>query len=166
MIESNEPTFLRRLKAEYAGGDSARHERPLARPRKQLKDGEDDDQPIYVVEGSEDILSKAEYEALMEHTNDKERDENGCASSPQPHIEAGKLVEGSNEVSEDIAPAKQKSAAIGGSNKRRIAKVIGEDDNDGGPNQGKKTSVPPTKKSKAKKGKKVKLCFDEEAPEP
>ena len=80
--DSNEPAFLRRLRAKHGGGDSARHERPLARPRKQVKDGEDD-QPTYVVEGSQDTLSKAEYEALMGTANDEKQDENEPASSRQ-----------------------------------------------------------------------------------
>ena len=158
--DSNEPAFLRRLRAKHGGGDSERHERPLARPRKQVKDGEDD-QPTYVVEGSQDILSKAEYEALMGTANDEKQDENEPASSPQPDLGGG------NEVSERVVPAKQKTAAIGGSNKRRLAKVFGEDgDDDGEPNVEEKGPAPTGKKPKAKKGKKVKLSFDEEAPEP
>ena len=164
--DSNEPAFLRRLRAKHGGGDSDRHERPLARPRKQVKDGEDD-QPTYVVEGSQDTLSKAEYEALMGTANDEKQDENEPASSPQPDLGADKSARGGNEVSENVVPAKQKTAAIGGSNKRRLAKVVGEDgDDDGEPNVEEKGPAPTGKKPKAKKGKKVKLSFDEEALEP
>ncbi len=64
-IESNEPSFLRKLRGEFGGTDAVRHERPIPRPRKVMTDGDDEDQPTYVVEESQDTLSKEEYEALV-----------------------------------------------------------------------------------------------------
>lgn len=162
--ESNEPAFLRKLRSEYQGGDSARHERPLARPRKHIKDGEEDDQPTFVVEGSQDTLSKAEYEALMGVVSDEKHEGNEAVSDPQPGSKGEKPRECSTEFSDDSTPAKQINASIGASNKRRFAKIVGNEDE--GPAESRdEDSARITKKPKAKKAKKVKLSFAEEAPE-
>lgn len=161
--DPNEPAFLRRLRAQHESGDSARHERPLARPRKQVKDGEEDDQPTYVLEGSQDTLSKAEYEALMDTADHERQDENKAIPSAKPDLGTQKPASGASDVSEDVAPVKQKIAAIGSSNKRRLAKVVGEaDDVDGDPDV-KGTCPAPNRKMH--KTKKVKLSFDKEPPE-
>ncbi len=163
-IESNEPAFLRKLRNEYRGGDSARHERPLARPRKHVKDGEEDDQPTFVVEGSQDTLSKAEYEALMGVASDEKRDGNKAVSDPQLGSKDEKPRKCSTEIPDYSTPAKPKSASIGASNKRRFAKIVGDED-EGTAESRDEDSAQTTKKPKAKKGKKVKLSFAEEAPE-
>lgn len=162
--ESNEPAFLRKLRSEYQGGDSARHERPLARPRKHIKDGEEDDQPTFVVEGSQDTLSKAEYEALIGVANDEKQDGNEAVSDTQPGSRDEKPRECSAEVSDNSMPVKQINALIGASNKRRFAKIVGNED-EGAAESREEESARATKKPKAKKGKKVKLSFAEEAPE-
>ncbi|KAL2048173.1 hypothetical protein N7G274_000084 [Stereocaulon virgatum] len=158
-----EPVFLRRLRAQHGSGDSARHERPLARPKKQVKDGEEDDQPTYVLEGSQDTISKAECETLMGTAYHERRDENETISSAKPDLGAQKPAKGASDVSEDVAPVKQKIAAIGSSNKRRLAKVVGEaDDVDGDPDVKGNCPTPNRKKHKTKK---VKLSFNEGPPE-
>ena len=163
-IESDEPAFLRKLRNEYQGGDSARHERPLARPRKHVKDGEEDDEPTFVVEGSQDTLSKAEYEALMGVVSDEKHDGNEAVSDPQPISKDEKPSECSTEISDNSTPAKQINASIGASNKRRFAKVVGNED-EGAAESRDEDSARTTKTPKAKKAKKVKLSFAEEAPE-
>ena len=160
--ESNEPAFLRKLRSEYQGGDSARHERPLARPRKHIKDGEEDDQPTFVVEGSQDTLSKAEYEALMGVANDEKQDGNEAVSDTQPGSKDEKPRECSAEVSDNSMPVKQINASIGASNKRRFAKIVGNEE-EGAAEGRDEDSARTTRKPKAKKAKKVKLSFAEDA---
>ena len=163
--ESNEPAFLRKLRSEYQGGDSARHERPLARPRKQIKDGDEDDDPTFVVEGSEDTLSKAEYEALMGVVSDEKHDGNEAVFDPQPGSKDEKPREYSTEILVNSTPAKQINTSIGASNKRRFAKIVGDED-EGAAERREEDSARIAKKPKAKKAKKVKLSFAEDAPEP
>lgn len=162
--ESNEPAFLRELRSQYGGADSARHDRPLARPRKHVEDDEEDDQPTFVVEGSQDTLSKAEYEALMGVANDEKHDETEGVSDGQPSAEDEKPRDSSTEIPDNATPAKKQSASIGASNKRRFAKIVGNEDEGIAKSHGV-DSARTTEKPKTKKGKKVKLSFAEEAPE-
>ena len=162
-LESNEPAFLRKLRSEYGGADSARHERPIARPRKHVKDDEEDDQPTFVVEGSQDTLSKAEYEALMAVASDEKHDGNEAVSGRQPGADDEKPRGSNNEIPDDTTPAKQQNASIGASNKRRFAKIVGNED-EGIAKNHNEDSARTSKKTKTKKGKKVKLSFDEEPP--
>ena len=162
-VESNEPTFLRKLRSEYGGADSARHERPLARPRKHVKDDEED-QPTFVVEGSQDTLSKAEYEALMGVASDEKHDGNEAVSDQRPGAEDEKPRDSSTEIPDNAAPAKQQNASIGASNKRRFAKIVGNED-EGTAKSHREDTARTTKKPRTKKGKKVRLSFAEEAPE-
>lgn len=159
-LEANEPAFLRRLKAEHGGGDSSRHERPLARPRKQMKDGEEDDEPTYVVEASQDTLSKEEYEALVKgKVHDKAVNEE--TSSSTPSLAISKFNEKDDAHPSRNEPAKQKVAAIGASNKRRLVKVVGDEDDEAA-SLVKGEPARQARTPKAKKGKKVKLSFDAE----
>ena len=155
--ESNEPAFLRKLRGEYGGADSIRHERPLARPRKKATDGDDDDQPTYVVEGSQDTLSKHEYEALVrkdmddgEAEDQRQKGFEGSTTTEKPQNEEKFRFENGFE------PTQGQVAAIGGAKKKRNVIAIGADDQEDEQESGKK------RPSKAKKGKKVKLSFDQE----
>ncbi len=128
-----------------------------------MKDGEEDDQPTYVVEDSQITLSKEEYEALMKG-NDVEEQEGGdlpdvlfSAKPDNTHVEASAGKDASPDSS---VPVKQQAAAIGASNKRRLAKVVGDEDEEvTKPEIDKSTQQ--NQKTKAKKGKKVKLSFDD-----
>lgn len=137
----------------------------MARPRKQVQQGEEDDQPTYVAEDSQDILSKAEYEALITADNadnaDKE-DGDDLRSPAKASYGIGEAGSRKDEVTREVAHVKQQVAGIGGSTKRRLAKVIGDEEED----SGKADSGKDSKKSKIKKGKKMKLSFDEEGTEP
>ena len=139
----------------------------MARPRKQVQGGEEDDQPTYVVENSQDTLSKAEYEALVAADNADQEDENDVPSSAKSShsIEEGEPRQ--DEVTGEGASVKQQIAGIGGSTKRRLAKVIGDEE------EGKDETAPEksdsgknSNKPRAKRGKKMKLSFDEEATYP
>ena len=155
-IESNEPSFLRKLRGEYGGAKDVRHERPLARPRKEVTDGEDEDQPTYVVEGSQDTMSKQEYEALMRKGEESGRGEGKDQTGDEGAvITEGLQKEENSHVGTGSGLAKERVAAIGGAKKKRNITAIGADDKeDGQQGEGKKQRKP-------KKGKKVKLSFDE-----
>ncbi|MCJ1389424.1 hypothetical protein MMC18_002281 [Xylographa bjoerkii] len=157
--ESKEPAFLRKLKNEYGDRNSDRHERPLARPRKQ-KDGEDDDdEPTYVDVESNDTLTKAQYEAILE----KEEQ----VISEEQHLKA---LESNNDdaVTHDVVKSvgseppsrKELVVAIGGTGKRRIAKVVGNDGQD--QNVEECLQEAKVEKRSRKKSKKIKLSFDDE----
>lgn len=164
IIESKEPSFLRKLRGEYGGRDSARHERPLARPKKQIQDGEGDDQPIYVVEGSQDTISKAEYDSLIKRNDPEKQDE---IVIPAPAKFDDRSTETKNEKNAspgDDSPVKQQFASIGNANRKRLAKVIGNEDEEVA-RPGREGSAHQTKKPKARKEKKVKLSFDQGATE-
>lgn len=163
--ELNEPKFLRKLRGEHGDRDSSRHERPLARPRKQVQEGEEDDQPTYVVEDSQDTLSKAEYEALVAADNTDKEAENNLPSSAKasPGIQETEIKK--DEATRETALVRQQIAGIGGSTKRRLAKVVGDEGEDEAAPE-KSGSGKNSKKPRVKKGKKVKLSFDEEGTEP
>ena len=154
------------MKSEF-GGHSDRHERPIARPRKP-RDAEEDDEPTYVDEESHEIISKTEYTALLQ-AGDKalpsaegRLDESltrGSSEHADPREDSGKVE----------APKKEAVAAIGGSTKRRIAKVVGEEDNSyrsskGAMTNGKDGENSKSGKKNAKRLRKIKLAFDEEEP--
>ena len=166
-VDSKEPSFLRKLKAEHGGEDSVRHERPQARPRKQPMGPEDDDLPTYVVEGTQDTLSKEEYEALSRENGEGERQletvpvKGNSNGAPDAQI-LEKDEDGEVNTISTVANT-EKNANIGVSNKRRMVKAFGGgDDTDNHGHEGEKYGKE-LKKGKRKKGKKVKLSFDKEA---
>ena len=161
-LESNEPAFLRRLRSEHGDRDSSRHERQLARPRKQVQEGEEDDQPTYVVEDSQDTLSKAEYEALITADNADQKDENDVPLPANSSHSIGEAEPTKDEVTREAALVKQRVAGIGSSTKRRLAKVVGDEEGEDGAVPEKGDSGKNSKKLRPKKVKKVKLSFDEE----
>lgn len=165
---SNEPAFLRRLRAQNSGqGD--RHERPVARPQRLQKDTEDDD-PTYVVEGSDETLTKAEYDAFI---SSKSKVDSEKADGDVVGV-TGELTGSEPEVSgalpyieEDEAEAEKKKKRVveagAGSKKRKVAKVVGDDGEDGGNNDGDENKGTKSVSKKArKKGKPIKLSFEDE----
>jgi hypothetical protein len=135
------------MRGELAGDGSGRHEQPVAR-NKKLKNDDEDDAPTYVLEDTNQSLSKAEYEALV----------------------AGDDAKGDDSATEESAlkdpttgperPIKDNIAEVGkASKKRKVAKVIGEEGED--EKTTKKIDIKVTKKPK-KKSKPVKLTFGDE----
>lgn len=160
-VESNEPSFLRKLKGQYAGAD-ARHERPLARPKKQ-KDEDDDDEPTYVVEESHDTMTKAEYEALLDHTSlPKGNEQQGKFLEPHENS-TEKAVDREVESTQKLATVKQQTASIGASSKRKSAKIVRDDDVKANDDRDLESSAVPKTTKKPKK--RVKLSFDEDVAE-
>ncbi|KAI9831348.1 MAG: hypothetical protein M1819_005122 [Sarea resinae] len=158
--EKKEPSFLQKLKRDYAGSDSHRHQIPIARPRRQ-RDDDIDDEPVYVEEESNDTISKAEYDALLRQSAQKvstERDhEPGEEQETTSHSEvAGAMLE-----AEEAPQIRQKITEVGaGSRKRKAPKVITEDDREPSISN---TSKPGKKKKSQKKS--VKLSFGDDAEE-
>ncbi|KAH7132643.1 hypothetical protein B0J11DRAFT_232273 [Dendryphion nanum] len=147
--EAEQPAFLRRLRGELTGDDSARHERPVPRNKRLQKD-DDDDAPTYVLEDTNQSLTKAEYDALVAGKEDPQKTDG-------PESEAL----GSEAKDLDKQITKDNIAEVGKSTKKRkAAKVIGGDDeeHDG---QRVKKDIKSTKKPK-KKAKAVKLSFGEQ----
>jgi len=160
ITDSNEPTFLRRLRGEIGGQDSVRHERAIARPRKPKSSNDDeDDGPTYVDEENHEVISKSEFEALANReTSDKSEHEAVALS----HIQAEQHTQLPIDSELDGPPPKEHVASIGGSSKRKVAKVFGNEDIDFA-ERAKADSLKNNNKSKTSKGKKIKLSFDEDA---
>ena len=109
-------------------------------------------------------MSKEEYDALIKDA----RSETQKGRTSPPSSEAAQGAEDTiNEVKGlegDDMLAKQPIASIGGSNKRRLAKVVGEESVETVNKD--EAVVQDREKSKGRKSKKVKLSFDQEAAEP
>ncbi|KAF2238809.1 hypothetical protein EV356DRAFT_516701 [Viridothelium virens] len=155
--ESNEPSFLRKLRAENTGVASDHQERSVARI-KPSKEAADDDGPTYVLEGSNDTLSKAEYEAL---TNGQANENKGAESNLQKSAGEGAETGDENVQADekDGRVSKQQTTGIGKSHKKRkLGKVVGTEEMQEEPSKKKKDQ------KLKKKTKAVKLSFgDDEA---
>jgi hypothetical protein len=157
--DSTLPPFLQRLRAQNTGygddGDPDRHEVPLARPKK-AKNTDDDDGPTFVDESGE-MVSKADYERQLkgEETGDSVTGElNGD----------GKL-EASDALSADSKPRVEQKLTDGTAvKKRKVAKVVGDEDEDDSskPSGAEKDIAPKAVKKAKKKAKPIKLAFDED----
>ncbi|CEJ58788.1 hypothetical protein PMG11_07434 [Penicillium brasilianum] len=157
--EAKEPAFLQKLRGHY-GDTSGRLERPAARPRKiKDKNDEDDDAPVYVDEESNEVISKAEYEALVGGGSDQKDDEASARDEP-------------TENGQDNAPpqtetstAKQSNLTeVGAPRKRKQVKVVGDDEPEKSGEKQEADEAQPKAPAprKPKKAKKIKLSFDEE----
>lgn len=146
IVDKSQPTFLRRLRGELAGDDSARQERPVPR-NKRLRQDDDDDAPTYVLEGTSQSLTKTEYEALLAGKDPND--------SP-PTAETDKL----KETSLATQP-KDNIAEVGkASKKRKVAKVIGKEKEDEAKDT--RASDSKIKMKPKKKTKPVKLSFGDQ----
>jgi len=153
--EKQEPAFLRKLRGEHGGNNS---HVPIARPRK-AKNDEDDDAPTYVDEESNEVLSKEEYEALVnDDTSGKEAPAEG---DKQPKGTDGQLAGDGEMPGRESEREKQNVAEVGGPKKRKQVKVVGDDDVDETDKKtGNKEDSGTTSRPKGKKMK-IKLSFDE-----
>ncbi len=153
--DANLPPFLQRLHAQKAGlGDQDRHERQIARPKRE-KVHDDEDEPT-VVDESGETVTKAELEkmtasdkTLPEGVEDEKRPTNG---------------EDASQVSRTRPSAGQAKVTDGTATKKRKAiKVISEDGDGNASNKDSndESSAKPAAKKSKKKGKPIKLAFDE-----
>ena len=142
---------MQRLRGQMQGDDSARHERPIPR-NKRMKQDDEDDAPTYVLEDTNQSMTKEEYEAFV-----AEKDPNEEAVSEQ-----GGALKDSGKAAE--AKSKDKIAEVGANaKKRKAAKVIGDEQEDS-KDKPKDVNTAETKtvKKPKKKAKAVKLTFGDE----
>lgn len=133
----------------------------MARPRKQVLEGEQDDEPTYVVEDSQDTLSKAECEALLATKDeDKQNEKNVTSSSEVRHGSEGAALR-KDWLSGEAALGKQEVAGIGYSTKRRLAKIVGDEEEKKEATPETNDSRKPDTKTRAHRRKKMKLSFDD-----
>lgn len=161
-FDAGEPAFLRRLRGQARGNidDPDRHTNPtvLSKAPKRLEN-DDEDAPTYVVEGSNDTLSKEEYEKLI----------TGKSEEHEP-MEEIKAIEASNDANDtkDASKSLKTSHRVAEagvmSKKRKATKVVGdEDETETSESKADTKSKPASKKAKAKsRSKSVKLSFDDE----
>ncbi|KAL8974711.1 MAG: hypothetical protein Q9197_001042 [Variospora fuerteventurae] len=166
--ESKEPAFLRKLKSEYEGTDSARHQRPLARPKRQ-RDAvdEEDDEPVYVHEIDPNVpISKGDHDALLDASIKKhepaEESQRGRSDESVLDMKAPPSVPGAEEgVLQDAQP-QQQLAVIGAASKKRSVKVVGDDASATGFQESDATLKAKKSKQGLKKVKRPKLSFQQD----
>jgi hypothetical protein len=131
------------------GEDSARHERPIPR-NKRMKQDDEDDAPTYVLEDTNQSMTKEEYEGFVKEKDSKDDDNNEQATKESAKNSESKPRDKITEVG---ANAK----------KRKAAKIISDEQEDSKDElkNAKKTDAKTVKKPK-KKTKAVKLTFGEE----
>lgn len=133
------------------GQDSARHERPIPR-NKRLKQDDEDDAPTYVLEDTNQSMTKEEYEEFI---SKKKTEEDGDPEQEDPTIKPKK---------DDSTQPKDRITEVGANpRKRKAAKIISDEPGDDNHESKdiRKADTKTVKKPK-KKGKAVKLTFGDE----
>ena len=154
LVESNEPAFLRKLRSEHGGDGSVRNNHPLARPKKQRSD-EEDDGPTYVDEESHETVTRAEYNALLERNKDASQ-----ATSHEQTTSGPKKISTDDSPMQERPASKQKMAGIGGLGKKRALKTFGSDNTQPSAEQPKEVCEHENK-GKNRSSKRSKLSFEE-----
>lgn len=156
MPDQEEPAFLKRLRGDF-GESSDRHTHPIARPKRaRQNNGEDDDDgPTYVDATTNETLSRAELSELQNPASNQDTGKTEPAKDDANADVTGKAL------SESVELRKEETGQIGGTAKRRVARVVADSDKHdaaepAGEKKGKKTDRASGKK------KKVKLSFDED----
>ncbi|KAF9693000.1 hypothetical protein EKO04_009172 [Ascochyta lentis] len=149
-FDNSQPAFLQRLRGQMQGEDSARHERPTPR-NKRMKQDDEDDAPTYVLENTNQSMTKEEYEAFVAKKDSKEEGEPGQEN-------------GEKEQSKAEARSKDKITEVGANAKKRKAAKIISDEQDESKDEPKDVKKPDAKtvKKPKKKAKAVKLTFGDE----
>ncbi|KAI4719976.1 hypothetical protein E4T48_03822 [Aureobasidium sp. EXF-10727] len=164
---ASQPAFLQRLRDQNSAITSTgRHEQPIARARLPKNNDDNDDAPTYVVEGSSETLTKAEYEKLALGDDDS----NGEAEAKFSEVKdlvTGELTGDEPKASGalpdgDDAPVRASVTVDAGTatKKRKVGKVVGADDEDSANKTPNKDESKPKKLKK--KGKPIKLSFGDE----
>jgi hypothetical protein len=168
--DSSLPPFLQRLQAHNSSLDD-RHEFTVARPKKARNaDEEAEDEPVYFDEGTGETLTKGEWEAREK--------ENEHADGEKDGVEGDGKQGGNGREGKET----EKMMVIGVTRKRKVGKIIGAEEEDEEESVGLKTKAKSktastsrdtkitksttdgkkAEKSKpAKKGKKIRLSFDD-----
>lgn len=133
------------------GEDSARHERPIPR-NKRMKQDDEDDAPTYVLEDTNQSMTKEEYEAFVAEKGLKEE------------AKLEKEGDAREQMKDDESKPKDKITEVGvNTKKRKVAKIISDEQEQSKDesNDTKKLETKISKKPK-KKTKAVKLTFGDE----
>ena len=161
-----EPSFLRKLKAEH-GGDRSNVQ--FARPKKdRLKTGHGDEDEPTIVDEHGHSLGKGEFEEMLK------KEKEGAKEEKEGEHGQGE-VNGSDERREDLQQEsfreKQQVAEIGTSKRRKAVKVVADEtatekkerDNKWEKDEpkSKEAQKKPAARTTKKKTKKVKLSFDD-----
>jgi hypothetical protein len=163
---ASQPAFLQRLRDQNTAiSSTGRHEQPIARAQRAKNPNDnDEDAPTYVVEGSSETLSKAEYEELT--SGETEDNKFGDVKD----MVTGELTGDSPKASgalpdeDDVGPARASVTVDAGkaTKKRKMAKVVGggDDEDEATPKNTSKDESKPKKLKK--KGKPIKLSFGDD----
>lgn len=151
--KSNEPSFLRKLRSQYGEGGDNHRGRPNPRPVKP-RDANDDDEPTYVDEESNEVISTEQYLALLKGDAQEEAGDTNGKSAKDGAVDKAETRPLSSKPSKG-------AAEIGGSKKRKQGKIIGEEEKPEENPISQRAADEPKKKKKVTK-KKIKLSFDEE----
>ncbi|KAI4197286.1 MAG: hypothetical protein LQ350_006014 [Teloschistes chrysophthalmus] len=163
--DSNEPAFLRKLRGEYGGSNTARHQCQQLRPRKKMDaEDEDEDEPVYVHEGDPNTpISRADYDVLMKVPTTKQSSvketevfDTRATDTTDTEISAS----AANKAVDEVHP-RQETATIGGVSRKRAARIIADDESadEAHPSANRSRNV---KRQALKQGKKPKLSFQDE----
>ncbi|OAL44606.1 hypothetical protein IQ07DRAFT_604961 [Pyrenochaeta sp. DS3sAY3a] len=152
LLDNSQPAFLRRLRGELTGDNSGRHDLPIPR-NKRMKNDDEDDVPTYVLEDTNQSLTKEEYDALV------------AGKSPDDDQKPDSEVASKDQGSEAKSKPKDKIVEVGATvKKRKAVKIISEEDEGverGAEGDSRKIDSKAVKKPK-KKAKAVKLTFGDE----
>ena len=108
-------------------------------------------------EDNHEVLSRSEVEALVNQHDMEQVSPNDIL---QPDVTSRDEVASTTEPDVQEISTKEHIAKIGASSKRRLAKAVGEEER---PTQQQEVTLEDTtKKSKVRKGKRIKLSFDED----
>ncbi|KIW21551.1 hypothetical protein PV08_02131 [Exophiala spinifera] len=171
-----EPSFLRKLKGEYGGLDG-RSNVQIARPKKdRLKTGDGDEDEPLIVDESGETVEKAEFERRQRQGSQTVLEDGSSTEKAERDSKGGEQQQQQSE--------RQKVTEIGSSanaKKRKVGKVVTSDEVDDqgdgnaedGQSKTKNAQKPksedkdgrevktPKKDQPKKKGKKIKLSFDD-----
>ncbi|KZZ93105.1 hypothetical protein AAP_02571 [Ascosphaera apis ARSEF 7405] len=129
--DKNEPSFLKKLRSQYGSGNSALDRRnPVNRPgaAKRLLNDPDEDEPTYVDEESNEVISREEYQSML-------KGEEGGQEKGGGEGKEG-AEQGQSQGSERSKA--QLTAEIGGVKRKKQAKIIGGDDGESDDDEKKK----------------------------
>ena len=151
------PPFLQRLHAQNAGsGDQDRHEKPIARPKK-AKAHDEDDEPTVVDEAGETV-SRAELEKMTSAASGEDENVKTVGEEAAEPKASGALPD-------DVQRSDQKVTDGTATKKRKVAKVVGEENEgeaNGGADGKQGSSAMKVVKKPKKKAKPIKLAFDDD----
>jgi hypothetical protein len=122
------------------------------------KSTDDDDGPTYVIEESNEVISKEEYDRLVKDDTEQQPAEKGSSEYTNPEQPTAETGAALDEKADGHKP-QQSVAGIGGGKKRKQAKVV-SDETSGEQGPADRAPKPTTKKPKQKK--RIKLSFEED----